>query len=63
MYIRNLNCTTTGFSSGSLLPLEISLNEYEQTFSYMRWHKYKEQLIVSSTPYVLHNEIRRVADV
>jgi len=46
------------FSSGSLLPIEVSLNKYEQTFSYIRWYQREEYLtILNSSSYVLHDEM------
>ncbi|EZA47650.1 Gamma-tubulin complex component [Ooceraea biroi] len=45
----------------SLLPVEISLTEYEQTFSYMRWYQYEEQFaILNSSSYTLRDEIKDI---
>lgn len=49
------------FSSGSLLPIEVSLNKYEQTFSYIRWYQHEEYLtILNSSPYVSHDEMEDI---
>lgn len=51
----------TSFSPESLLPVEVSLNEYEQIFSYMRWYQYEKQFFVlNSSSCALHDEIRDI---
>ncbi|KAM0731742.1 hypothetical protein ACS0PU_001284 [Formica fusca] len=47
-------------SSESLLPIEVSLNEYEQTFSYLRWYQYEEQFVILNSSYALHEELKNI---
>ncbi|XP_018350177.1 PREDICTED: uncharacterized protein LOC108753249 [Trachymyrmex septentrionalis] len=51
---------TWQMNSESLLPVEVSLNGYEQTFSYMRWYQYEEQFFVLNSLYTLHDEIKNI---
>ncbi|XP_011858718.1 PREDICTED: uncharacterized protein LOC105556244 [Vollenhovia emeryi] len=44
-----------------MLPIEVSLNEYEQTFSYMRWYRYEEQFHVLNSSCALHDEVKDIA--
>lgn len=46
-------------NSENSLPSDIILNEYEQTFSYIRWYQLEESIItVNLSPYALHREIQ-----
>lgn len=62
MYAQYINYgISENFSSGSLLPVEVSLTEYEQAFSYIRWYQYEEQFVIlNSSSYALRDEIRDI---
>ncbi|KAL0104635.1 hypothetical protein PUN28_017402 [Cardiocondyla obscurior] len=47
-------------SPESLLPVEVSLNEYEQIFSYIRWYRFEEQIFILNSSCALHDEIQVV---
>lgn len=45
-------------NSENSLPNHIILNEYEQTFSYIRWYQLEESIVtVNLSPYTLHREM------
>lgn len=55
---KNLKLVFFSVNSENSLPNHIILNEYEQTFSYIRWYQLEESIVtVNLSPYTLHREM------
>ncbi|XP_060819436.1 uncharacterized protein LOC132908963 [Bombus pascuorum] len=56
--IHKVDWYNSSVNSENSLPNHIILNEYEQTFSYIRWYQLEESIVtVNLSPYTLHREM------
>ncbi|CAL7943537.1 unnamed protein product [Xylocopa violacea] len=61
--VHKVNWYNSGLNSENSLPSDITLNEYEQTFSYIRWYQLEESIFTFNlSPYTLHREIQDFID-
>ncbi|XP_026670424.1 uncharacterized protein LOC113464501 [Ceratina calcarata] len=61
--IHKVDWYSSSLNSEKSLPNDITLNEYEQAFSYIRWYQLEESIITYNvSPYTLSREVQDFID-